>query len=56
MGVIQMPRGKELEQLPQSNIAPGIGESRGPLERESLSSFVDEVRPKPSEAGQELKK
>lgn len=48
-----MPRGKELEQLPQSNIAPGIGESRGPMERESLSSFVDEVRPKPSKVGQQ---
>jgi hypothetical protein len=46
-----MPSGKELEQLPMTNLAPGIGENRGPLKKESLSSFVDEVRPQPSKAG-----
>ena len=40
-----MPSGKELEQLPMTNTAPGMGENRGPFEKESLSSFVDEVRP-----------
>ena len=46
-----MPSGKELEQLPMTNTAPGMGENRGPFEKESLSSFVDEVRPRPSKAG-----
>jgi hypothetical protein len=54
--VNKMPSGKELEQLPMTNTAPGIGENRGPFEKESLSSFVDEVRPQPSKVGEQIKK
>jgi len=54
--VNKLPSGKELEQLPMTNTAPGIGENRGPFEKESLSSFVDEVRPQPSKVGEEKEK
>lgn len=43
-----MPSGKELEQLSMNNLAPSMGENRGPLERETHSSFVNEVRPSQS--------
>jgi hypothetical protein len=54
--VDKMPSGKELEQLPMTNTAPGIGENRGPYEKETLSSFVDEVRPQPSKVEEQKKK
>jgi hypothetical protein len=48
-----MPRGKELEQLPMSNIAPGTGMDQTPIDREVLSGGgIDEERPHPSKAGQ----
>lgn len=33
-----MPRGKELEQLPMSNIAPSAGEDRGQFQRREIKS------------------
>lgn len=51
-----MPSGKELEQLPMTNTAPGMGENRSPFDRETLSSFVDEVRPMPSQVKEQKKK
>ncbi|WP_066313557.1 malate dehydrogenase [Bacillus sp. FJAT-29814] len=48
-----MPRGKELEQLPMANIAPGAGKDVGPFEREVLGSIVSKERPKPSEIEKE---
>ncbi len=51
-----MPSGKELEQLPMNNTAPSMGENRGPFEKESLSSFVDEVRATPNKARIQRKK
>ncbi|MBE3570582.1 MAG: hypothetical protein IMW92_10850 [Bacillales bacterium] len=33
-----MPRGKELEQLPMSNIAPGAGEDPGRFQRRDIKS------------------
>jgi hypothetical protein len=52
-GVDKLPSGKELEQLPMTNTLPGMGENRGPFEKESLSSFVEEVRPQPSKSGEQ---
>jgi hypothetical protein len=43
-----MPRGKELEQLPMSNIAPGAGDDRSKMDREILGSIVEEERPRPN--------
>ncbi|ALC90411.1 malate dehydrogenase [Bacillus sp. FJAT-18017] len=43
-----MPRGKELQQLPMSNIAPGAGQDRGPFERSSLKSITRDTQPQPS--------
>lgn len=51
-----MPSGKELEQLPMDNTAPSMGENRGPFERETLSSFVNEFRPTPSKVQTQKKK
>jgi len=48
---IKMPSGKELEQLPVNNTTLGMGENRGPFEKETLKSFVEEVHPKQSQAG-----
>lgn len=43
-----MPRGKELEQLPMAQIAPGAGEDAASTNREILTSTVDENGPFPS--------
>ncbi|MGJ7921109.1 hypothetical protein [Neobacillus sp. LXY-4] len=51
-----MPRGKELEQLPMSHIAPGVGEDSMSKDREILSSVPIEERPMPSEIQNESKK
>ena len=48
-----MPRGKELEQLPMSNIAPSIGDDKGKYNRESLKGMVLEEHPNPSQAGKD---
>jgi len=48
-----MPSGKELEQLPMSHSAPGMGKDKSPLDRKSLNSFVEEVRAMPSKVGKE---
>jgi hypothetical protein len=37
---MNMPRGKELEQLPMSNIAPGAGEDPMPTDRDIITSKV----------------
>ena len=48
-----MPSGKELEQLPMANISPGMGKDKSIFDRQSLSGYVDEVRPMPSKVGKE---
>lgn len=48
-----MPRGKEIEQLPMSNIAPSIGGDAGKLDREALGTLVDGEQPKPSKTKKE---
>lgn len=48
-----MPREKELEQLPQSNIAPGMGNDRSKMDREILGSIVQGEQPRPSKAKKE---
>jgi hypothetical protein len=35
-GGVTVPKGKELEQLPMSNIAPGIGDEQSKMNRTSL--------------------
>lgn len=47
-GGVNMPRGKELEQLPMSNIAPGMGEDKGKFNRESLTGIIGDEGPEPS--------
>ncbi|MCK6204536.1 hypothetical protein KZX50_03570 [Bacillus infantis] len=46
-----MPRGKELEQLPMSNIAPGAGADKGRFNRRSLSGMERKDQPRPEDAG-----
>lgn len=48
-----MPRGKELEQLPMSNIAPGAGKDAGRFDRERLGSIVQNAQPQPSDIEKE---
>lgn len=48
-----MPRGKELEQLPMANIAPGAGKDAGLHDREVLGSIVSKEQPQPSEIEKE---
>lgn len=48
-----MPRGKELEQLPMANIAPGAGKDTGKFNREVLGSIVQNNQPQPSEIEKE---
>ncbi|MEQ2526609.1 hypothetical protein WMO40_07845 [Bacillaceae bacterium CLA-AA-H227] len=50
-----MPRGKEIEQLPMSNIAPSIGKDASSTNREVLGSIVDGDQPKPSNVKKEGK-
>ncbi|WP_191090617.1 hypothetical protein [Niallia endozanthoxylica] len=52
-----MPRGKELEQLPMSNIsAPSIGDDGSKFNRTNLSGITREERPSPSKVGKEVGK
>jgi hypothetical protein len=48
-----MPRGKELEQLPAGNVAPGAGKDRGRYNREILESIEQNEQPQPSEISKE---
>jgi hypothetical protein len=48
-----MPRGKELEQLPMSNIAPGAGKDSSDINREVLGGSVQQVQPQPSDIDKE---
>lgn len=48
-----MPRGKELEQLPMSNIAPGAGKDATLNNREVLGGIVQGEQPEPSEIEKE---
>lgn len=48
-----MPRGKELEQLPMANIAPGAGKDASKLERQILSGNVPQTQPQPSDIERE---
>ena len=48
-----MPRGKELEQLPMSNIAPGAGKDASSINREVLGGSVREIQPQPSDIDKE---
>ncbi|MBY0122499.1 hypothetical protein [Bacillus sp. S/N-304-OC-R1] len=51
-----MPRGKELEQLPMSNIAPGAGDDSSPMDREVLWGMTEEQAVAPAKVGREKKK
>ena len=48
-----MPRGKELEQLPMANIAPGAGKDAGKYNREVLGGTVQQEQPQPSDIEKE---
>ncbi|MCM2532038.1 hypothetical protein NDK43_06085 [Neobacillus pocheonensis] len=48
-----MPRGKELEQLPMSNIAPGAGKDASDTNREVLGSIVQQEQPQPADIEKE---
>jgi hypothetical protein len=48
-----MPRGKELEQLPMANIAPGAGKDASSTNREVLGGIVQSAQPQPSEVEKE---
>lgn len=48
-----MPRGKELEQLPMANIAPGAGKDASNTNREVLESIVQQDQPRPGNVEKE---
>ncbi|MBV7506861.1 hypothetical protein KW850_16490 [Bacillus sp. sid0103] len=48
-----MPRGKELEQLPMANIAPGAGKDANRNNREVLGGIVQGVQPEPNDIEKE---
>jgi hypothetical protein len=52
-GGINMPRGKELEQLPMSNIAPGAGVDLGEYDRKALTGIVNKEQPEPADIEKE---
>lgn len=43
-----MPSGKELEQLPMSNVSPGMGDNQSKFNRTNLQGMIPEEKPKPS--------
>lgn len=48
-----MPRGKELEQLPMSNILPGAGKDGSNANREVLGSITSKEQPEPADIEKE---
>lgn len=48
-----MPRGKELEQLPMANIAPGAGKDASKFDRKVLGGVVPQTQPEPSDIEKE---
>jgi hypothetical protein len=52
-GVRNMPRGKELEQLPMASIAPGAGKDASNSNREILESIVQQDQPRPGDVEKE---
>lgn len=48
-----MPTGKELEQLPMVNLAPGTGKDASKYERKVLGGIVLQTQPEPSEIEKE---
>lgn len=52
-GGFKMPRGKELEQLPMSNIAPGAGMDHGKFNRKSFTGIVKKEQPEPADIEKE---
>ncbi|MEH7345407.1 hypothetical protein V7122_16240 [Bacillus sp. JJ1532] len=51
-----MPRGKELEQLPMANVAPGAGDDSSLMDREILRGITEEEEVAPAKVGKETKK
>lgn len=48
-----MPRGKELEPLPQAKTAPSAGKDQGRYRRDILESIEQNEQPQPSEIERE---
>lgn len=48
-----MPRGKELEQLPMANIAPGAGKDASRNNRDVLGGIVANDQPQPADVDKE---
>jgi hypothetical protein len=53
---MKMPRGKELEQLPMANIAPGAGDDRTDRDRERLQEIVQDEGATPARIKNERKR
>jgi hypothetical protein len=51
---MKMPRGKELEQLPMANIAPGAGEDS--TDRDRLQGIIQDERATPARIKNEKKR
>jgi hypothetical protein len=51
-----MPRGKELEQLPMSQIAAGVGDDHTRMNRETLQGITVEQQVAPANVAKEKKK
>lgn len=53
--VLNLPRGKELEQLPMANTLPGAGRDTSKMNRTGLTGMTEGDMPKPAQASKKNK-
>jgi hypothetical protein len=53
--VLNLPRGKELEQLPMANTLPGAGKDTSKMNRTTLSGMTEGDIPKPAQVSKKNK-
>lgn len=53
--VVNLPRGKELEQLPMANTLPGAGKDTSKMNRTTLTGMTEGDMPKPAQVSKKNK-
>ncbi len=53
--VLNLPRGKELEQLPMANTLPGAGKDTSKMNRATLTGMTEGDMPKPAQVSKKYK-
>lgn len=53
--VVNLPRGKELEQLPMANTLPGAGKDTSKMNRTEITGMTEGDMPKPAQASKKNK-